>query len=77
MGDTTRRAPSRAGAAYGSEHFMTITTTAVQRPVSLKSLGLALLLAFALPEGLVAHQQGRTLRASGPFRPGPMSNSTS
>lgn len=47
MGDTTRRAPSRAGAPHGSEQFMTVTTTAALRPVSLKSLGLAVLLALS------------------------------
>src|SRR5262245_47741336 len=39
---------------------------------------LASLLAFALLETLASQgQQGRTFKASGPFRPGPMSNSTS
>ena len=58
MGDTTRRAPSRAGAPYGSKQFMTVTTTAALRPVSLKSLGLALLLALSPNLGLAQESSG-------------------
>jgi len=57
MGDTTRRAPSRAGAAYRSEHFMTAITSAVSRLLSLKSLGLALLLALSPNLGLAQDSQ--------------------